>query len=140
VIDAADADWASQWKWSLQDGYAVRGAHIAGHFRTFRLHRELLGLVHGDGVEGDHRDRDKMNCRRANLRPATKPLNAQNVPSYRGATSAYRGVYWSKGHGKWGAHVRIKGKGHHLGFFDSEQTAAEAAREGRARLLPFAVD
>ena len=52
----------------------------------------------------------------------------------------YRGVSWHKKTQKWMAYVKAEGRIHYLGVFNSEQAAAGAARQGRERLLPYAVD
>jgi hypothetical protein len=93
-------------------------------------------------MEVDHIDRDRLNYRRTNLRVfrKTQGANPQNKPSYHGSSSAYRGVSWHKGTQKWMAYVKTQGRVTYLGVFTSEQEAAEAARAGRQRLLPFAVD
>jgi hypothetical protein len=143
IVDAADAEWASRWAWHLNNnGYAARHEWdgTSATDRTVLLHRELLGLVYGDHRHGDHIDRDRLNCRRANLRSLPHAGSMQNKSSYRGARSAYRGVTWSKHARKWTAQVSVRGKHINLGYFDTEQQAAEAARAGRARLLPYAVD
>lgn len=144
VVDAADADWVNQWRWSLCDDRAARGAKIDGQLRKVYLHRMLLGLTYGDGLAGDHIDRDPLNCRRSNLRkvPDQKGLrgNAQNKSSHRGSTSPFRGVYWNKHQKKWTAQVRHGGKHHFLGYFRSEAEAAKTAQAARLRLMPFAVD
>lgn len=141
-VDAADAEWVNRWYWHLDgDGYARRNETRAdGRQDTILLHRALLGLVKGDGLDGDHRDRDRLNDTRGNLRIIPKAGNAQNCPSLRGAASSYRGVYWKKEHGKWAAQVRANGKYKHVGYFTSELEAAEAARAARAQLMPYALD
>jgi hypothetical protein len=141
VVDAADAAWANQWRWSLNsDGYAVRTERKGGRQRKVRLHRELLGLVHGDGIEGDHKDRDRLNCRRLNLRALPKGANSQNQPSNIGTSSSYRGVSWNRRTRKWVATVKHGGKQIHLGYFEDEGHAAEVARLARLRLMPFTVE
>lgn len=140
VVDAADAEWASQWRWRFSNGYAVRNAQVAGRWGIVELHRELLGLTHGDGMEGDHIDRDKLNCRRSNLRALPEGANSQNLPSHRDSTSKHRGVCWDKRTGKWFARVRIDGKVRSVGRFATEEEAATAAQEARLRGMPFAVD
>lgn len=141
VIDAADAAWASQWRWNLSDGYAARGDQDGGRrTQTIRLHRALLGLVRGDGLDGDHIDRDKLNCRRSNLRILPKGKNPQNQESVAGSSSQYRGVSWNKNERKWVASVHSGGKRIHFGFFVDEHEAGRAARAGRAQLMPYAVD
>jgi hypothetical protein len=141
VLDAADAEWASQWRWALNiDGYAIRSDGSAQDKRSILLHRELLGLVPGDGLEGDHRNRSRLDDRRENLRAIPKPAQQQNVPGQHGRSSAHRGVSWNTQKQRWHAYTHVSGKTHHLGYFESEDEAAEAARAGRARLLPYAID
>lgn len=133
TIDAADAEWASQYSWHLNvKGYVVHG-------RGDLLHRKLLGLAPHDGLFGDHIDLDKLNNRRGNLRPATPSESPQNVPA-RPGSSQYRGVSWIEHQRQWVAYVSVGRKRHHLGFFGDEQDAAEAAREARATLMPFATN
>ena len=142
TVDAADAAWANQWVWKLStnDGYAWRSEKIDGKFVTISLHRALLGLRQGDGIEGDHIDRDRLNNRRSNLRALPKGANGQNRQSLPGSTSKYRGVCWDKRSRRWKAAVHFQGKVMNLGYFDSEEDAAAAARSVRLRLMPYAVD
>lgn len=141
VVDAADAEWASQWRWHLdKDGYAVREERVKGERRRILLHRALLGLSSGDAREGDHMDRVRLNCRRGNLRPVPKFGNLQNVSAQIGSSSVYRGVSWDKARCVWVAQVSTGRKNHVVGAFSDELEAAEAARDGRQRLLPYAVD
>ncbi len=135
LIDAADAAWANQWRWFLNsDGYADRASG------TMVLHRELLGLQRGDGLEGDHINRDTLDNRRSNLRIMTRQGNSQNRRSCVNASSAYRGVTFDKRRGKWLAGMQVDGKVMHIGRFSSEQDAAEAARLARLQMMPGAVD
>lgn len=141
TIDASDAAWAQQWRWHPdKDGYAVREPIESGKRVRRLLHRELLGLSPGDPLEGDHIDRDRLNCRRSNLRSIPGAGNRQNVPGLRDGSSIYRGVTRNKQAGLWHAQVSAHGRNHNLGLFASEADAAEAARAGRQRLLPYAVD
>lgn len=141
LIDAANVEWANQWRWCLSGaGYAARGDRSTGRFRMVSLHRELLGLVRGDGIECDHLNRDRLDNRRSNLRMTTRQGNSQNLPGWRNASSAYRGVAWNKRRGMWEVSVKVNGRKHSLGCFVDELEAAKAAQDGRARLMPMAVD
>jgi hypothetical protein len=72
LVDDADFEMVSNWRWSLNSrGYAMGSPGL--------LHRVLLGLTKGDKREVDHWDRDKMNNRRSNLRIATRLENVQNT-------------------------------------------------------------
>jgi hypothetical protein len=137
IVDANDAPWVSQWTWRLHsEGYACRSEGSHDNKRWFFLHRVLLGLTQGDGLEGDHIDRDRLNCRRSNLRIVSKSGNRQNTSSRRGSSSRFRGVHWHKAIGRWGATVRHR----HLGWFALEEEAARAAQAARVEVLPYAVD
>lgn len=141
LIDAADAPFVNQWRWCLgKRGYAVRGERNDGQRRTPYLHREILGLGGGDMRVVDHINRDKLDCRRANMRVITRAGNAQNLGSKPGSSSVARGVTWDPITRKWRAEIRVGGRRHRLGRFVTEADAAEAARSARAKLMPYAVD
>lgn len=141
LVDPADADFVNRWHWSLhRGGYAVRHQMIDGVQRAFLLHREILGMVRGDGLEGDHMNHDRLDCRRSNLRAITKKGNRQNVRAKPWSTSPYRGVCWDKKAGKWNATIFMNGKKTHLGYFDVEADAAAASLSARQKLMPYALD
>jgi hypothetical protein len=142
TIDAADAPWAGQWTWRLDSkGYAKRGEGAGDEYVHVFLHRELLGLPRTtDGREGDHRDRVRLNCVRSNLRIVPRGGNAQNQSVYGGCSSSYRGVSWRKDKERWQSYFRCEGKRVHLGYFRSEQEAAEAARAARLSEMTYAID
>lgn len=140
IVDAADAEWVNQWRWHLStSGHAARTASVNGKKVMRFLHRELLALAKGDGREGDHINRDRLDNRRCNLRVITHAGNAQNL-SPKGNTSKYRGVHWYARTRKWRACVSAGGKTRVLGQFDTEEEAAKVALAARRELLPFAVD
>jgi hypothetical protein len=121
-------------------GYAYRQIRIDGKKKTIYLHREVLGLKEGDGSVVDHIDGDKLNNTKSNLRWAKSraeglALNNQNRPSYKGASSSYRGV--SKRGDKWEVSVQVRGKKHYVGAFSSEITAAIAAQVKREEVLEW---
>lgn len=137
IVDLADADWANQWKWCLNNsGYAFRYEYQGTQPLGVLLHRELLGLVYKDGLEGDHINRNRLDCRRSNLRIVTHRQNLQNQTTFRRSRSRYRGVSQTA-YGKWKACVHVNGKTIHIGHFSDELDAARAAQEARKRLLPF---
>jgi len=140
VIDAEDAHLAVH-RWHLHcNGYAARTLWLpGGKRRAVLLHRAILGLTFGDGVEVDHIDGDPLNCRRSNLRVVTHAQNGQNVPSQAGS-SLYRGVTWHKADQKWKAQAHLGGVNHYLGSFDDEQEAAAAAQAWRIINMPFTVE
>ena len=132
VVDAADYEWLSQWKWSALKlrkkhkilYYAVRGTTAGGKSKMFYIHRELLGA--GPGVIGDHRDGDTLNNRRGNLRPSNPSQSQCNRATQGNNKCGFKGVHYVKKCGKWSAKIAIRGKHYDRGLFDTAEEAARA--------------
>src|SRR3954464_1039854 len=85
IIDDADAHLVAGRTWYLDaSGYAQSETK-----ERVRLHRLLMQPPFG--FEVDHRNGDKLDCRRANMRIVSHAQNAQNV---RTAKGTLRGVYY----------------------------------------------
>jgi hypothetical protein len=95
-----------------------------------QLHRFILGIT-DETIIVDHKDGDGLNCRRDNIRIATRSQNAANVRKNIG-TSKYMGVYWRASENKWIARVRYEKKSYYVGKFDNELEAA-IARDKKAK-------
>jgi hypothetical protein len=140
LVDDDQFDALYEWLWRLSsEGYVCRYTKAEG---TIRMHREVLGLLPGDGLDGDHINGDKLDNRRANLRAATRAQNISNRSrgGNRGARSRYRGVSYCKQTGRWSATVTINRQVHWLGRHDTEEQAARVAAEFRAAHMPFSED
>jgi hypothetical protein len=138
MVDALDHAEVAHHRWHLSNGYVRRLVTISRKRQyPVLLHRGLLGLRRNDGQEVDHRNGDKLDCRRRNLRLAPDKLNTQNRAPNRNARSRFRGVAWRRDVGQWTAQVTIRGRRHYLGRFDSEEAAAEASAAFRAEHMPF---
>lgn len=135
LVDDADFERVSARRWSLM--LAGRGGTYAQTWmdgRPEHLHRFVLGLERGDGQEVDHINRDGLDCRRENMRLATRALNAQNVVARRGAVSRFRGVSFFPQRGVWRARVGAKT----VGYRGTELEAALLAEAYRREHCPFA--
>lgn len=136
IVDTEDYLKVASHRWHLT-GRKIPG-HVARHGadgRRVYLHHEVMGsreLL-------DHVNRNRLDNRKDNLRPATTAQNAQNQDS-RGGRSKYRGVVWDKPREMWRAQVMIDGKYHNLGRFHDEDEAGQAAADFRARHMPFSED
>lgn len=134
LVDAGEELLVDGFRWRLHaTGYvtARRGGEM------FYLHRVLLGLAKGDPREGDHRNGDKLDHRRENLRIVTHAQNGENIDRGRGPL---RGVSFHKHRRKWIAKVQHNGTAHHAGYHDTPEQAAAAACAKRAELLTHAVE
>lgn len=82
VVDDADFEWLSGFNWYLCHGYPttalnfVTESGLRGREPT-TMHKLLLGCTLANMVI-DHRDRNKMNHQRANLRVVTRSVNMAN--------------------------------------------------------------
>jgi hypothetical protein len=119
-VDAADYDWLSKDKWHLLNGYASRKEKR----RTVYMHREITQAP-ADMVV-DHFDANRTNNCRLNLRVCTPAENHANQRKQNGASSRFKGVFYSKQRHKWCAKCWFGGRQHMLGFFDDEAEAARA--------------
>jgi hypothetical protein len=90
--------------------------------KTQKLHRFLLDFP--DGFMIDHINHNTLDNRYCNLRLADNRFNQWNQK--RETSSKYPGVSWYKRDQKWRAYIRIDGRLHNLGLFESEEEAYEA--------------
>lgn len=141
IVDDADHEELSRYRWSVgHKQCAQRTDRSTGRKVTVLMHRQIMGFSPGDPWV-DHRDGNRLNNRRCNLRAATAIQNAQNrvganrTRNGQPVTSRFVGVYWRKDIERWGAMVKPPGsKQRHLGYFDDELDAARVAAETRHRL------
>ena len=89
------------------------------------------------GFMADHRDLNKMNCQKDNLRVCTREENEWNKPKQKTSkgkpcTSQYKGV--SLCNGKWRSQIKRNGVLYRLGEFSNELDAAKAYNKKAAEL------
>lgn len=120
IIDTEDYNKCKKHKWYL----GKRG------YPTSRINRKLICLHKYlfPTNNTDHKDRDKMNNRKSNLRKCNQFQNAMNK-SPRKKTSKHKGVYWIERSHKWHAGIRYNNIRKSLGYFDNEELAARAYDE-----------
>ena len=123
IVDDEDYARFSVFKWHFHKGYAVRNVKIDGTRRHTYMHREIAGLPHGDKRQADHRDMNKLNCTRLNIRVATDAQNKQNIGKRVTNTSGFKGV--SKNRSKWRATIRNGAAPIYLGTFETPELAHE---------------
>lgn len=81
----------------------------------------------------DHRNWDKTDNRKQNLRIASKSQNNMNIKRKSNNTSGYTGVSVNK-QGKYIAAISIGGKKHHLGTYEVLEDAVRARHEAEQKL------
>lgn len=125
LVDDADRSLVEDRRWYLDaQGYPATGRHD-------RLHRLLLSPI-PSGREVDHRNRDKLDNRRANLRVVTHRTNTRNIGSRR--ANLPLGVYVERATGVYFGQVKRGGRKYHAGRHTSVRAAADAVATLRAAL------
>jgi len=134
IIDAADYDELSQFKWyynASAGGYAARNIKLDNGKKSIELlHRRLNDTP--VGFDTDHKNTDRLDNRRSNLRTATRQQNERNRSSMNANTSGCRGVSFDKSRGKWAAYIKFNYRKIHLGRYDTFEEAVAARQRGEA--------
>lgn len=131
IVDDDIYETLNRFRWILNgDGYVMR---------TERLPRDIPNVLHRcvvldcpRGMNRDHKNGNKLDNQRSNLRLATHHQNAVNrkLPTKSAAIhSRFRGVSWHQGRRKWRASITVNRNRYHLGLFSDEREAAIAYNE-----------
>lgn len=108
----------SKYNWyEDDDGYLVNN--------DIKAHQLIIGKAPKDMVI-DHKDRDKTNCRKENLRFVTHAVNSRNRGMQLNNTTGFKGVSEDKRCGKYNARIQVDGKNKHIGTFSDKESAARA--------------
>lgn len=126
LVDDEDYGWLSQWKWYYSGrGYVCRNVRRDGKNVLLPMHRVIMGEP--VGLEVDHKNHNKLDCRRANLRIATHAQNQQNGKKQKTNTSSrYKGVSRHRRTTRWVGGIGYRGRWTYLGVFLTEEDAARA--------------
>lgn len=128
LVDADTPDEIIDVRWSMlvspNGCRAVRTVHsrgIGSQPKLLLLHRVILQPP--ASMDVDHINRDSLDNRRANLRPATASQNGHNCPMRATNRTGYKGVS-PCGFGRFQAIITVEGRRIYIGKY---ATAAEAA-------------
>jgi|ERR1035437_99265 hypothetical protein len=116
-IDSLDLPRVIQYRWCMDSsGYAIGRVNR----KLIRLHSFIMGVSYID-----HRNRNRLDNTRENLRAATHYQNMMNKAGI-DKTSRYRGVSWSKSN-RWAVYAKFKQTQKRFwGYYDTELEAAHA--------------
>lgn len=128
LIDASDwASWASAHEWTLSS----KGYVVSKDRPQITLHRRVLGVT-SRKILVDHKNHNKLDNQKSNLRRATPTQNAENNSAksqYAGRErpSQYKGV--SLRRGRWRMNIKLPDGTRIDRLFPSEEEAARAYDE-----------
>ena len=107
--------------------------------RRYWAHRLAWLYVHGTWPPRglDHRDENKANNAIANLRPADKSQNGQNVTAARSSSKSGLLGASPDGSGRWQASITVNRKQRNLGRYDTAEEAHAVYLAAKALVHPF---
>ena len=121
LFDEQDYSIVSEHTWR-EDAYGYIVTDIDGK-RSIRLHRLLL---ENPNSIIDHKNGNPKDNRRCNLRLADAHTNQMNRKCGSNSLTGIKGVTFRKERNNYFARIRLNGKNHYLGTFDSLEDATEA--------------
>lgn len=134
IVDEADYEWLSQWKWCAA---SFNGKWYAARMRRkpesgiALMHREIMGAAAGEYT--DHINGDGLDNRRENLRLCSHAQNMSNSRHRSNNKSGFRGVDRPNPKGRWRAKITVNRRSIHLGYYDAKEEAARAYDEAAIR-------
>lgn len=134
AIDKCDWERVSSISWSLTGNGYAGGSTKDSERRKILLHQLILGPLQAF-QEIDHINRNKLDCRRNNLRSVTRTENHLNRDLQTNSLSSRVGVF-KKGE-KFEVYLNYKGEKKYLGRYNTIEEAAsirEKALKERRRL------
>ena len=130
IVDDCDYEWLNQWKWHYNNCYAAHADYSVVPKRMVYMHRAILeAMGFKDFEKSDHINRNRLDNRRCNLRPATARQSSCNRGRPKTNKSGYTGVRWCSDTKKWRACVYMYKRTISLGHFEDIKEAAQAYNE-----------
>jgi len=132
LIDIEDVTLVKNYKWCIDYfGYVINK-------KEGSLHRLVL-KNQSRNIKPDHINRNKLDCRKHNLREVSHSSNIHNSKMWSHNTSGTTGVWWDCVHLRWVAGIKINGKMKYLGTHRDIQDAINARKKGEKELLPIEI-
>lgn len=131
-ISEEDYDICKDYFWYKTE-YGYARAYINGKF--ILLHKYITHT--DDTVLLDHKDRNKLNCRRNNLRIANKSINSINRDVQSNSITGFTGISYDKRKNKYRAYIKVKGKQIFLGYHQDINNAISARQKGELRYFGY---
>jgi hypothetical protein len=120
-VDDDDYEKLKNYNWKLHHGYVFRHNPRNHKQRSIYLHREIMNTP--KGMCTDHKDGDKLNNQKSNLRICNYSQNNANQKLRKQNTSGYKGVSWHIRYKTWKANIRVNNKMIFLGSFKTPEEA-----------------
>ena len=133
-ISKCDLTLAKQIYWRKTEyGYA-RGKNPITR-KDILLHKHITRTSKDTVI--DHINRNKLDCRRENMRIADNQINSLNRNSPCNSTTGYKGVSYDNRKGKFKSYIKYNGKRIDIGYYSTAELAYAARLEYESTLMLF---
>lgn len=133
IVDNEDFDNLNKQKWCITKGVVTDYAYCKKGGKAIYMHRVIMGAT--KGIEIDHRNHNGLDNRKSNLRPCTHGQHQRTRRPYKGTSSKYKGVSWSKPAKKWRVMIWFHNKPVYIGAYTDEKEAARVYNENAKELF-----
>lgn len=127
-FDLDDYNLIKDYCWFSSHGYICTS--ING--KIVPIYRLILGILDTQ-ILIDHRNHNKADNQKSNLRIVTCSQNNMNKSIQSNNTSGVTGVVWYKTTNKWKAQIKINNKNIHLGYFADFDDAVKARKKAEEK-------
>lgn len=127
IVDSCDYEEVNLTNWSLSNGYAVSSLYGG-------MHRFIMGLNRHENMEVDHKNHNKLDNRKENLRICTRNENEYNKKPH-GKSSQYKGVHRTGRAVLFTSKITKDGISYKVGTFANEVDAALAYNQKAIELF-----
>lgn len=123
LIDKEDYEKVKDYKWSVKKCDEMVVNSKVGHLSRFLTNTIDINLY------VDHKNHNRLDNRKCNLRVCTRLQNNFNKRRYTNNISGEKGVSWHRASSSWVSQIQFNGKKVHLGYFNNIEDAARAYNE-----------
>lgn len=133
-FDLDDLPIVESRRWYVdKNGYLTSSYYYLGQLRIVRFHRIVARAKPGQWV--DHRDKNRSNNRKQNLRCCSYSENNRNRGLYSTNTSGVAGIHFDKKRKRWIASITYNSKRIFIGRFCDKEDAIIARLETEVELF-----
>lgn len=123
-VDDEDFEFLNMFNWKIKIENNVETVYC-----SMKLHKFLAKLYNFDIKDViDHKDGNRLNNQKSNLRPASRKENSRNMKVRKNITG-FKGVYPNLNKTRFVAKIFTNNKQVHLGVFDTAEEAAKVYDE-----------
>ena len=132
-FDLDDYNKISNYCWrSNDDGYIIAHDTKSNNYSNIWIHRIILNL-NDKTLEVDHKNHNKNDNRKENLRITTHSQNSKNQSISIANKSGTSDVCWHKATGKWQARICVDNQRIYLGLYDDINEAIKVRKEAEEK-------